>query len=178
MLFLFGIAKPCTHLHPASSTSTRLHPPLPAPSTSFKLHPPPPSSIHLHQAPSTSTQFIPASTQLSGTPSTLLEPNIAFSRAISPNTGRKIESCSFWLKIGTHGILEVLILDSDLDFWNSEPKIHFYLNLGWKSQSCPFCLKIGIHGISKMLIVTLTLAFWISKSEFIFEQLWVEKFKD
>ena len=43
-----GITKPCTHLHPAH----------------FNLHP----------GPSTSTQLISASTQLSGTPLTLQEP--------------------------------------------------------------------------------------------------------
>ena len=35
---------------------------------------PPPSSTHLHPAPSTSIQLISASTQLSATPATLLEP--------------------------------------------------------------------------------------------------------
>ena len=35
---------------------------------------PPPSSTHLHSAPSTSIQLISASTQLSATPATLLEP--------------------------------------------------------------------------------------------------------
>ena len=45
------------------------------------MHPPPPSSIHLHPAhfnlhptPSIPTQLISTSTQLSATPSTLLEP--------------------------------------------------------------------------------------------------------
>ena len=55
-----GIIKPCTQLHPAPSTFPQLHP---APSTSTQLHP----------APSTSTQLISTSTQLSATPSTLLE---------------------------------------------------------------------------------------------------------
>ena len=35
---------------------------------------PSPSSTHLHPAPSTSIQLISASTQLSATPTTLLEP--------------------------------------------------------------------------------------------------------
>ena len=46
-LFNKSITKPCTHLHP---------------------------SIHFHPAPSTSTKLISASSQLSATPSTLLEP--------------------------------------------------------------------------------------------------------
>ena len=32
-------------------------------------------------------------------------------------------------------ILEVLILNPDLDFWNCDPKIHFWANLGPKIQS-------------------------------------------
>ena len=56
------------------------------------------------------------------------------------------------MKIGTHGIMEVPILNPDLDFWNSDPKIHFWANLGPKIQSSPFSLKIGAHTISSMLI--------------------------
>ena len=56
----------------------------------------------------------------------------------------------------------MLILNPDIDFWNSEPTIHFWANLGPKSQRCPFCLKIGTHGISSMLILIPTLVFWIS----------------
>ena len=51
------------------------------------------------------------------------------------------------MKIGTYGIFEVLIPNPDLDFWNSNPKIHFLANLGPKTQSCPFYLKIGTHGM-------------------------------
>ena len=76
-----------------------------------------------------------------------------------------------------HVILEVLILNPDLDFWNSDPKIHFWTNLGPKIQSCPFCLKIGTHGISKMLILIPTLVFWISNPNFLFGQIWAKKFK-
>ena len=103
------------------------------------MDPPPPSSIYLHPAPSTSTKFISTSTQLhpplpssfQRPPSSLQHPqqylnqNIARNWAISPNLGRKIQSCPFWLKIGWHGILEVLIPNPDLDFWNSDPKIYF-----------------------------------------------------
>ena len=129
-----GITKLCTHLHPAPSTSTQLHPPLPG---SFQ---PPPSSLQ-H-------------------PQQYLNQNIARNWAISPNLGQKIKSCSFWLRIGTHGILEVLILNPDLDFWNSDPKIQFWANLGPKIQSCLFRLKIGAHNISRMLIPNPDLEFW------------------
>ena len=111
----------------------------------------------LHPAPSTSTQLISASIQLFATPST-----------ISPNLGWKIQSCPFWLKLGSQGMLEVLIPNPDLDFWNSDPKIHFWANLDSKSQSCPFCLKIGTHGISRMLILIPTLIFWNSNPKIYF----------
>ena len=131
------------------------------------MHPAPPSSIHLHSAhfnlhsaPSTSTEFISASTQVSATPSIIFKPKYW---AISPNLDRNIKSYTFWLKIGTHGILEELVWNPDLDFWNFDPKIHLWANLGPKGQSCPFCVKIGIHGISMMLILIPRLVFWILK---------------
>ena len=135
----FTITKPCTHLHPRPSASTQCHPPL---TSSFQ---PPLSSIHLHPAHCSLTQ-------LSVISSSLLKPN-------SPNLGWKFQSCSFWLKIGTHNILEVPIPNPDLDFWNSDPKIHFWANLGQKSQSFLFCLETGMHGISRMLILIPTLVF-------------------
>ena len=146
------------NLHPATSISTLLF------SVSTQLHPPALSSF---QSPASSLQH---SQQY-------LNQNIARNWAISPNFGRKIKSCPFWLKIGTHGILEVLIPNPDLDFWNSDPKIHFWANLGPKIQSCPFCLKIGTHGISKMLILIPTLVFWISNPNFLFGQIWAKKVK-
>ena len=103
MLFLtlpllkMGITKPCTHLHPAPSTFTQLI------STSTQLHPPPPSSF---QPPTSSLQH----------PQQCLNQNIARNWAFSPNLGRKIKSGPFSLKIGAHGILEVLIPIPDLDF--------------------------------------------------------------
>ena len=103
-IFLKGFSKPCTHFHPATSTS-----------------------IYLHPAPSTSTQ-------LSATCSTLLEPNIASNWGISPNLGRKNQKCPFWLKIRTYGILEVLIANPDLDFWKSDSEIHFWANFGPKKS--------------------------------------------
>ena len=126
------------------------------------MHPAPPSSIHHQPAPSTSTQPISASSQLSAAPLQYSYQNIAHNWAISPNFGRKIQSCPFWPKIGSHGILEVLISNLDLDFWNSDPKIQFWANLGPKKQSCLFCLKIGTHGISRMLVFIPTWVFWYS----------------
>ena len=153
-----GITIPCTHLQPASSMSTQLI------SISTQLHPRPPSSC----------QPLPSSLQH---PQQYLNQNIARDWAISPNLGRKLKSCQFWLKIGTHSILEVLIPNPDLDFWNSDPKIHFWANLGPKSQRCSFCLKIGTHGISRMLILIPTLVFWISNPNFLFGQIWAKKVK-
>ena len=138
-----GITKPCTHLHPPPSTSTQFHP---SPPTSFQ---PPPSSTQLHPAPPSSFQPPPSSLQHH---QQYLNQNIARNWAISRNLGQKNNSCPFWLKIGTHGILEVLIPNPDLDFWNSDPKIHFRANLGPKLQSCPFCQKVGTHSISRTLI--------------------------
>ena len=131
-----GITKPCTHLYPAPSTSTHLI------STSTQLYPPPTSSLQ-H-------------------PQQYLNQNIARNWAISPNLGQKVKSCPFWLKIGTHGTLQLLIPNPDLDFWNSDPKIHFWANLGPKIQSCLFCLKNGAHSISRMQIPNLDLEFWNS----------------
>ena len=71
--------------------------------------------------------------------------------------------------------MEVLILDPDLDFWNSDPKKHFWANLGLKSQSCSFCFKIGTYGISKMLIFIPILVFWIWNPNFPFGQIWAKK---
>ena len=97
----------------------------------------------------------------------------AFNWAISPNLGRKIQNCSLWLKTGLHGILEVLIPNPDLNFWNSDPEINFWVNLGRKTKKFPFCLKIDTLGIWRILIFIPKLDVWIS----IFGQIWVEKFK-
>ena len=115
--------------------------------TSTQLHPPPPSSF---QPPPNSMQH----------PQQYLNQNIARNWAIAPNLGQKIKSYPFWLKIGTYGILEVLIPNPNLDFWNSDPKVHFWANLGPKIQSCPFCLKIGVHSISRILVPNPDLDFW------------------
>ena len=71
------------------------------------------TSTYSHPAPSTSTQLISPSTQLS---QCCYNQNIARNWAIFPNLGRKIPNCSFWRKIDTHGILKVLIPNPDLKF--------------------------------------------------------------
>ena len=124
-----GITKPCTQLHPPLPSSTQLHPP---PPSSFQ---PPPSSLQ-H-------------------PQQYLNQNIARNWVISPNLWQKIKSCLFWLKIGTHGILEALIPNPDLDFWNSDPKI-----LTKRTKSCPFCLEIHTRSMSRMLFPNPGLDFW------------------
>ena len=56
------------------------------------------TNFNLHPAPSTSTQLISASTQLSYQhPQHHLNQNIARNWAISSNLGRKIKSCPIWL---------------------------------------------------------------------------------
>ena len=119
--------------------------------------------VLLKRAPSF-TQFHPpppCSTQLSATPSTIFgQKNIARNWTISSNLGWKIKISPFWLKSDTHGIMEVLISNPDLDFWNCNPKIHFWANLGPNIQSSPLCLKIGAHSISRMLNPNPDLDFW------------------
>ena len=129
---------------------------------------------HLQTAPPSSFQPPPSSLQH---PQQYLNQNIARNWAISPNLGRKIKSYRFWLKIGTHGILKVLIPNPVLDFWNSDPKTHFWANFGWKSQSCSYFLKIGTHGILMVLILIPTLVFSIANPKSIFGQICVQKFK-
>ena len=146
-----GITKPSTQLHPAPSTSTQLHP---APctstqliSTSSQLPPPPPSSF---QSPPSSLQH----------PLQHLNQNIARNWPISPNLGQKTKTCPFLLKIGTHGMLEVLIPHPDLDFWNSDPKIHFWANLGPKIQSFVWKLVLIYHKDADSKFRLRVLKFW------------------
>ena len=122
----------------------------------------------------TSTQLISASTEFFTTPSTLLKPKLEpkyhMYWAISQNFGGKNQSCLFCLKIGTHGILEVLIPNPHLDFLNSDPKIHL-------SESCPFFLEIVTHSISRIIILIPILVFWIFNPKSIFGQIWSKNFK-
>ena len=126
-----------------------------------------PTSTQLHLPPRSSLQH----------PQRYKNQNTARNWAISPNLGLKIQSCLFSVKIGTHGILEVLNPNLDLDFWNSDPKIHFCVTLGRKSQSYLFCLKSGTRDILRMLILIPALVFWISNLKSIFGQIWSKKVK-
>ena len=128
------------------------------------MHPSPPSSIYpnqFHPAPSSPIHLHPAHFRLHLALYNTFD-NIwtRILHAISPNLGQKIKSCLFWIKIGTHNILVVLIPNWELDFWNSDAKIHFWTNLDPKIQICPFCLKMGTHSISRMLITNPDLNFW------------------
>ena len=101
------------------------------------MHPPPPSSF---QPPPSSLQH----------PQQYLNQNIARNWAISPNLSRKIKSCPFWLKNGTHG---GVYSESRLRFLKFRPQNPP------KIQNCPFCLEIGAQGISRMLILNPDLDF-------------------
>ena len=78
------------------------------------LDPPPPSPIHLHSAP---FNFYPA---LCNNLNAIKTKIIARNWAFSPNVDRKIQNCQFWLKISTHGILEVLIQNPDFEISTSK----------------------------------------------------------
>ena len=54
-----------------------------------------------------------------------LNQNIARNWVISPKLGQKMKSCPFWLKSGTHGMLQVLIPNPDLDLEIPTPKSIF-----------------------------------------------------
>ena len=125
----------------------------------------------MHPAPSISTRLISVSTQLSAAQ------NIARNWAISQNLEQKIQSCPFWLKTDTHGVLQMSIPNLDFNFSNSNSKIHVLANFGRESKSCSFCLKIGTHGILRMLILIPTLVFWISSPLCIFGQILAKKVK-
>ena len=120
-------------------TSTKVPPP---PSSSTRFHPPPPSSLQYPQQYSNQ--------------------NIAHIWAIFPNLGQIIQSCPLWLKIGSHGILEVLIPNPDLDFeiltqkpffgqiWSQKVKVVCFV---WTlthmvSQGCWFLFQ---HQLSEIL---------------------------
>ena len=131
------------------------------------LHAPPPSSIYLH----------PGHFSLHPALCNTLNQNITCNWAISSNFDRKIQICPFWLNIGSQGMLEVLILNTDLDFWNSNPKINFWANLGSKNQSCPFFLKLT-HMVSQGCWFLFQHQFSeIVTVKFIFRQIWAKKVK-
>ena len=100
LFYFMVIAKQCTHLQPAPSTFTQLHPPTP-------------SSIHLYLAhfnlkPSLCNTFNVIRTKIL--------------HVIRQFPKVRPKSCSFWLKVGMHGILEVLIRNPDINFWRNLDK--------------------------------------------------------
>ena len=99
-----------------------------------------PTSTQLHPRPLSSFQPLRSSLQH---PQQCLNQNIACNWAISPNLGRKIKSYPFWLKIGMHGILTMLILVPTLVFWIANPKSIFGQIRTEKVKSCLFYLKFG-----------------------------------
>ena len=139
----------------------------PTPLSSIYLHLPPPSSTHLRPA------HISLKPALCKTINVIVTKILHLIWQFPQFRPKKISKLSVWLKIGTHGILEVQIPNPDLGFWNSDSRIE-KSNLGRKSQSSVTCvpifLKIGTHFISVMLILTPTV-FWISDPKSIFRQI-------
>ena len=76
--------------------------------------------------------------------------------------GPKIHSCSFRLKIGTHGISRMRILIQAYVFWIPKQKSILGQFFCQNRQICPSSLKTAIYGVSKMLILIPTLVFWKS----------------
>ena len=90
----------------------------------------------------------------------ILKPDLDFWNSdlkthFSANLGRKSQSCTFFLKIGTHDILTMPILIPKLIFWISNPKSIFgqirakkvkVIQFGWKlahrvSRQCWFLFR-------------------------------------
>ena len=118
------------------------------------VHPAPPSSTQFHPSPPSSFQSPPSFLQH---PQQYSNKTITCTWAVSQNLGRKIQICPFWMKICTHGILEVLISNPDLDFWNQKVEVV------WK--------------LAHMVSLIPTLVFWISNPNFLFGQIWAKKVK-
>ena len=142
MRVLLNRAPTCNQLHPPPPTSTQLHPP---PPSSYQH---PPSSTHLHSA---DFSLNPA---LWNTLNNIWTKMLHITGQFPRNLGRKTKRCPFWLKTGTHHILEVLIPNPHIDFFEiPTTKIHFGAKLEPKIQSCSFSLKIGAPSISRILIL-------------------------
>ena len=127
--------------------------------TSTKLHPPPPNSF----------QPLPSSLQH---PKKYSNQSIR-NWAISPNLDRKIQRSSFWLRNGSHSILEVLIPNPDLRFLKFQLQNPFLGKFRFKKTK----LSIDTHGISRKLILISTLVFWISNQKSIFSKFAPKKSK-
>ena len=74
---------------------------------------------------------------------------------------KKVKVVRFKWKLARMVSWKYRFVNPDLDFRNSDPKIHFWANLDWKTQSCPVWLKIGIQSVSTMLILIPT---WHTRS--------------
>ena len=57
--------------------------------------------------------------------------------------GREIQSCLFWLKIGTHGISRMLILIPTIFFWIANPKSIFGQIWAEKVKAVCFAWKLA-----------------------------------
>ena len=121
-LGLLNRAPTSIQLHPPTPSSTQLHPPTPS---SFQ---PPSSYTHLHPA---HFSFHPAFCKH---PQQYLNQNIGRNWEISPNLGRKIKSCPFWLKIGTHGYFGAVDSESRLRFLKFRPQNPFLGKFGPKNS--------------------------------------------
>ena len=102
------------------------------------------------------------------------------------NLTRKIQSCSFWLKIGTRGISRMLIFIPKTVFWIANPKsifgqiwaenvkaVYFAWNLARSHIHTQYLENVDSYfdisflkfqiWILRMLILILRLVFWITK---------------
>ena len=138
---LLNRAPTCNQLHPPPPTSTQLHPP---PPSSYQR---PPSSTHLHSA------HFSLNPALWNTLNNIWTKMLHITGQFPQNIGRKTKRCPFWLKIGTHHILEVLIPNPHIDFWNSDDKNSFWDKLGARNTKFRFSPKIGAPSISRILIL-------------------------
>ena len=88
----------------------------------------------------------------------------------------KNQSYPFFLKIGTHGILKMLILIPTLVFWISDPQSIFGQIWAKKSKLSSLA-KIGKQNDSKMLILIPTLFFPVSNPKSFFGHIWADNSK-
>ena len=122
---LLGITKPCTQLHPDSSTSTQLHP---RPTSSLQ-HP----QQYLNQNIARNWVIFPNLGQKIKSSQFFLKIDASsMSRILIPdpdldfwNFYPKIHCCPFSLKIATRSMSRMLIPNPDLHFWNFTPKSIF-----------------------------------------------------
>ena len=88
------------------------------------------------------------------------------------NLGWKSQSCLFFLKTGTHGILAMLILIPTLVFWISYPKFIFGQTWAKKVKVVCFAWKV-VHMVSRAC----WFLFQHSKPKSIFGKIWTKRLK-